>query len=212
MTRITVSTTGPTGVTALVARRWASASAPAHRVATAAATRSGRRRIRSSRAGPAQRRHGCLVGLPHRRHRRRRDPFGLAKSYGSLRSAPERTDPRDGADARPQGLLAGRQRRRRLLLRRRRVLRLHRRHPPQQDDHRHRVDADRPRLLARRRRRRHLRLRRRQVLRLHRRHPPQQAHRRHRDHADRARATGSSRATAASSPSATPSSTAPPAR
>ena len=68
---------------------------------------------------------------------------------------------------------------------------------------------DRPRLLARRLRRRHLHLRRRRLLRLHRRHPPQPAHRRHGRHPRPATATGSSPPTAASSPSATPASTAP---
>ena len=82
---------------------------------------------------------------------------------------------------------------------------------PQPADRRHGRDADRPRLLARRRRRRHLHLRRRRLPRLHRRHrtstSPSSAWPRHRP----ATATGSSPPTAASSPSATPPSTAPPA-
>ncbi len=60
------------------------------------------------------------------------------------------------------------------------------------------------RLLALRERRRHLRLRRRPVPRIDRRDATQQTDRRHGRHPDRPAATGSARATAASSPSATP--------
>ena len=67
-------------------------------------------------------------------------------------------------------------------------------------------------LLAGGLRRRHLHLRRRHVLRLDRIDPPQQAHRRHGGHARRARATGWWPRTAASSPTATPRSTARPDR
>ena len=63
---------------------------------------------------------------------------------------------------------------------------------------------DRARLLARRDRRRHLRRRRRRVPRLDRRHRAQPADRRHGARRRPATATGSSRPTAASSPSATP--------
>ena len=81
-------------------------------------------------------------------------------------------------------------------------------HPPQPADRRHGRHPGRQGLLAGGLRRRHLHLRRRRLLRLHRRHPPQQADRRHGRHARRRAATGWWPPTAASSPSATPRSTA----
>ena len=91
------------------------------------------------------------------------------------------------------------------------VLRLDRRHAPQPADRRHRRHTRRPRLLAGRPRRRRVHLRRRALLRLDRRHPPQPADRRRRAVADRSRLLVRRRATAASSPSATRTSTARPA-
>ena len=108
-------------------------------------------------------------------------------------------------DSRWRGALAGRTRGRRELqgLGRGRAAA-----PP---DRRHGIDADRSRLLARRVRRRHLQLRRRAVPRLDGRHAPQPADRRHGVDANGSRLLAGRIATAASSPSATPASTDPPA-
>ena len=115
------------------------------------------------------------------------------------------------ADSRRRGLLAGRLRRGHLLLRRRRLLRLGRR-PEAQPAHRgHGRHARRRWLLAGRLRRGHLLLRRRRLLRLGRRPSAQQAHRGHGRRLPTAVATGWSPPTGASSPSATPPSTARPA-
>ena len=123
----------------------------------------------------------------------------------------ERTGGRDGQHPERQGLLARRLRRRHLHLRRRRVLRLDGRHPPERAHRRHGAHARRQGLLAGGLRRRHLHLRRRQVLRLDRRAcistNRSSAWRRR----PTATATGWSPPTAASSPSATPRSTARPA-
>ena len=88
------------------------------------------------------------------------------------------------------------------------VLRLDRRDAPQRAGCRHRGDTERTRLLARRLRRRHLHVRRRALPRLDGRPAVELADRRHGVHAERRAATGSSRPTAASSPSATRASTA----
>ena len=77
---------------------------------------------------------------------------------------------------------------------------------------RHRGDPARQRLLAARTRRRHLHVRHRALLRLDRLDAPQPAGRRNRGRRRRATATGWSRPTAGSSPSATPASTGRPAR
>ena len=102
-------------------------------------------------------------------------------------------------------------RRRRVRQRRRHVLRIGRRGTAQPTDRRHGPDPDRPRLLARRIRRRHLRLRRRACSTAR----PAGCGSISRSSAwprlRRAGATGSSHPTAASSASATPPSTAPPA-
>ena len=78
-------------------------------------------------------------------------------------------------------------------------------------DRRHGRHPRPPGLLAGGLRRRGLRLRRRRLLRLDRRPPPEPAHRRHGADPGRSAATGWSPPTAASSPSATPASPAPPA-
>ena len=137
--------------------------------------------------------------------------FGDAGFYGSTGGiAPQPAHRGHGRHPRRPRLLAGGLRRRHLRLRRRRLLRLHRRHPPQPAHRGHGRHPRRRRLLAGGLRRRHLRLRRRRVPRFDRGHPPQPAHRGHGRRPRPAGATGWWPPTAASSPSATPRSTARP--
>ena len=110
-----------------------------------------------------------------------------------------------------QRVLAGGLRRRGLRLRQRRLPRLHRRPPPQPAHRGHGRHPGRRRLLAGGLRRRDLRLRRRPLLRVHGRHRPQPAHRGHGRRPGRPRLLAGGRGRRASSPSATPTSTARPA-
>ena len=132
--------------------------------------------------------------------------FGDAGFYGSMGGqAAQRTDRRHGRHARRRRVLGGGVRRRHLQLRRRRLLRQHGRHPPQQAHRRHGRHARRQGLLARGVRRRHLQLRRCLLPRLHGRRgrstPPSSAW----PPTRRRAGTGRWRPTAASSPSAPPS-------
>ena len=139
---------------------------------------------------------------------RRRHRDELAGCLGPVRRRPLRL--RRQPQLRP-GLPLRRLRRRHLQLRRRRLLRQRGRPAVERAGGGHGRHAEFERLLARRHRRRHLHLRRRAVLRLHGRASPQQADRGHGGHARRRRLLARRRPTAASSPTATRSSTAPPA-
>ena len=135
--------------------------------------------------------------------------FGDAAFHGSMGGQPaQRAHRGHGGHARRRRLLGGGVRRRHLLLRRRRLPRLDGRPPAQRAHRGHGGHARRRRLLGGGVRRRHLLLRRRRLPRLDGRPPAQRTHRGHGGHARRRAATGRWRPTAASSPSATPPSTA----
>ena len=145
-------------------------------------------------------RERLLVGRVRRRDLRLRRR-GVPRLDGS--DDAQQADRRDGLDPVRERLLVGRVRRRDLRVRRRGVPRLDGCIDAQQADRRDGLDPVRQRLLVGRVRRRDLRLRRRGVPRLDGRIDAQQADRRDGLDPVRARATGWSRPTAGSSPSAT---------
>ena len=158
------------------------------------------------RPGSRHRLRARGTGSPTPRARLRRTTCRL-RLHG--RQAAQRPDQPHRLDPRRQGLLAGGRRRRDLRLRRRRLLRVHGGQPLNAPVVNMAPTPDGKRLLARGERRRHLRLRRRPLLRVDGRPAPEPARRGHGGRRRAPGATGWWRPTAASSPSARPSSARP---